>query len=692
MAWQGPHLPDEIISEILLPALRVPDETFSATNFANFSNGASPFVSFSESPSAYLVVCKSWLRVATPLLYNVVVIRSKAQAQALAGTLAANPALGRFIRKLRVEGGYAISMHKVLQNSPNITDIFLTVEIPRSDNVCGLVRGLPLIDPVRVIIDSGSLYSGLSHEAYKLLDVLKEKCLPCWKKMTVFEVQDSLMQKIGHSTGAGTISRALSCAPSLATLSLLGFRGCYRDEIPAYLQAIATNTALKCIRVEPLAHDEDSLYYRERRIRFRETANKNEKLRGLFKFPDLEGGTTKDADLPPAPFIYPPQFAADPVQEDAIWSRILYFALYDNWSKQDEEDSDYDEPPSYAGPLRVCKRFARLGTPYLYANPVLDWTAQEAFSAQLTSQPSLGRHIRTLVLHEHSSPACVRTVILSAPLLVEVRGKSCSPIVWKTFRELGEKAGSTLRSFRGIPISKASALDSKVFSLYPELREFGWDSQATVKTTPKSIPRDAFGLLVDLTVGVFDASFLKVLAQMELPSLRTATFAATAYGGAPFFQRHGAKLQEVTLSSAQIADPDLAIWRNCPALTVLGVSCDPKHPAKVDGFEKVGAPHACLQRIVFQLAPPGYRLRAGHETDLHHLLRSLRFSKSFPALREVEHPYCHWPTTERDILKNSWVTSAETLSEAGVHLVGPTGVHWRPRLKFVSKGKSKSKK
>ncbi|KAJ7801061.1 hypothetical protein B0H14DRAFT_3490040 [Mycena olivaceomarginata] len=50
-------LPDEIISEILSPALKVPDEAFCDTS------NVSPFSNYSESTSAYLLVCKSWLQV-----------------------------------------------------------------------------------------------------------------------------------------------------------------------------------------------------------------------------------------------------------------------------------------------------------------------------------------------------------------------------------------------------------------------------------------------------------------------------------------------------------------------------------------------------------------------------------------------------------------------------------------------------
>ena len=71
------NLPDELVKEILSPLLKVPDRLFRNTLHI------SPFASPSQSSSVLLTVCKQWMRVATPLLYHVVVLRSKAQAQAL---------------------------------------------------------------------------------------------------------------------------------------------------------------------------------------------------------------------------------------------------------------------------------------------------------------------------------------------------------------------------------------------------------------------------------------------------------------------------------------------------------------------------------------------------------------------------------------------------------------------------------
>ncbi|KAJ7142879.1 hypothetical protein C8R44DRAFT_528469, partial [Mycena epipterygia] len=132
-------LPDELLSDILAPALKVADEIFCDTSHA------SPFGNYSSSASAYLLVCKDWCRVGTPLLYNVVVLRSKSQANALEEVLSRkkkHPPFGDFIKKLRLEGGYGPATHKILKSARNLTDLFLTLGIWSSDDVQGLCKGL----------------------------------------------------------------------------------------------------------------------------------------------------------------------------------------------------------------------------------------------------------------------------------------------------------------------------------------------------------------------------------------------------------------------------------------------------------------------------------------------------------------------------------------------------------------------
>ncbi|KAJ7294077.1 hypothetical protein C8J57DRAFT_1043550 [Mycena rebaudengoi] len=168
------RLPDEILSEILTPALKVCDEDFSNTT------DLSPFATYSESSSAMLLVCKDWLRVATPLLYHVVVLRSKAQAKALGDALSKNKDLGRFIKKIRVEGGYGTPMYTILASSPNLTDLFLSFDVFASDSTAALCKGLTLINPTRLIMHDSHPKQNKMVEA--LVDELT-RLIPKWRHL-----------------------------------------------------------------------------------------------------------------------------------------------------------------------------------------------------------------------------------------------------------------------------------------------------------------------------------------------------------------------------------------------------------------------------------------------------------------------------------------------------------------------------
>lgn len=155
-------LPDELIREILTPLLHVDEDTFESLT------SRSPFSSLLQSSSDLLCVCKSWMRVATPLLYHIVILRSKAQAYALQRTLRANKAFGAFIRKLRVEGGYGGAMKTILSLAPKITHIWLSLDLPGSENTTGLCNSLGMINPRRVILQDLNSSTGKTAPSRKL--------------------------------------------------------------------------------------------------------------------------------------------------------------------------------------------------------------------------------------------------------------------------------------------------------------------------------------------------------------------------------------------------------------------------------------------------------------------------------------------------------------------------------------------
>lgn len=172
-------LPDEILKEILSPALQIPDRLFASIDV----DGPSPFAKYERSTSAYLLVSKDWLRVATPLLYNVVVLRSKAQIQALAWALKSTPELGTFIKKLRIESGYNTSLSSVFQAAKNLSDLCLSLEIYSHDNVSGICKGLTLIQPRRIII-----YDPIKHARpfnQRVLQLFEDliALIPTWNRL-----------------------------------------------------------------------------------------------------------------------------------------------------------------------------------------------------------------------------------------------------------------------------------------------------------------------------------------------------------------------------------------------------------------------------------------------------------------------------------------------------------------------------
>jgi hypothetical protein len=168
-------IPDEILKEILSSALKIDDHLFADTSMR------SPFSFPTQSKSVFLTVCKRWLRVSTPLLYNVVVLRSAAQARALARVLKKNKEFGRFIKKIRIEGGFGAAMEKILSAAHNTTDVHILLEIWSNDNVSGLCKGLPLLNPSHVIL--WQCHSACSNSQARWLYKTLGECMKTWKNM-----------------------------------------------------------------------------------------------------------------------------------------------------------------------------------------------------------------------------------------------------------------------------------------------------------------------------------------------------------------------------------------------------------------------------------------------------------------------------------------------------------------------------
>ncbi|KAF7335974.1 F-box domain-containing protein [Mycena sanguinolenta] len=282
----------------------------------------------------------------------------------------------------------------------------------------------------------------------------------------------------------------------------------------------------------------------------------------------------------------------------------------------------------------------------------------EDFADQLARQPSLGLSVRSLFFEYEKDTALFENIIAHTPALTSLHCKGSKSISWTAFCDLSEFTGSTLRFFRGIRISKASgAVSPEVFDRGTQMERIHWLSPAEFMTDSNLTRATAFQHARESDGRFISRVFMEVLAHMELPSLRSAAFFPTSRGGASFFRKHGAKLREVTVSESQINDSKIAFWLGCPAIThPVGESC-----LTTDDT------HTHVRRIVF-MEHSDHELKQRDRAQLGRLLAALRTTASIPALREIEHPLCKWPTNEHETSSSSWVKWAESMLERDVHL------------------------
>ncbi|KAJ7222593.1 hypothetical protein GGX14DRAFT_664371 [Mycena pura] len=730
----GCSLPDEIISEILSPALKISEETFSDT-----SRVVSPFASFSQSTAALLLVCKAWLRVATPLLYSVVVIRSKAQAVALEEVLISNPPFGAFIKKLRVEGGYGSSMKIILKASPNITDILLSLAVWSSDTVAGLCKGLDSIDPIRVILYDAEEPRN-NQQNLRLAERVAE-CMQTWKRLTVVDLP---YYDIWPDTGfsrCSIVCKALETAPNLKEVVIpypivVAMPGLMMSvQLPSFLTQVRKNPSLRQVKIkEPLPRDVATAMERQ-------FTDMDPTLKEFIHF-TLKSGLPAEAAPASNPLFVPLQSAPQSVQDD-IWGQILYFTMRHQWldkylacevhtpSRRFEDTDDewdtasegFDE--TYYTAIRlplVSKQFKRLAIPYLYRHISLINPGDLArFSTTLGNNPSLAKHVKTFCLtKEAARPEIDWSSYSASPfdfthwapdgpvlravedalqvlfpqlegLVVLAGGEhdmdSYPPfshkeevmltISWKLFQMLGMLAGGTLKGFYNLAVSAPNDIQPLlVWEPFHALRALEWNSP--VRFSLDADDARSLGMLPNLeclSLVAYDPSFLDVLAAAELPSIRRMFFhtgiSASARG---FFEKHSSKLTEVMFHADD--DGTVNLLDSCPELPLL-TCLDPDWNGLEISLFTPSKPHLRLGKL----------LVTGFTVMLHKEAKRLcKFLDAIdvallPSLREIQLLAFNWPTNERAIAKNLVIHAAERLLEKNIKISDRNGKHWTPRLK-----------
>ncbi|KAJ7700728.1 hypothetical protein B0H17DRAFT_1046454 [Mycena rosella] len=677
-------LPDEIISEILSPALKVSDEVFSDTS------DVSPFAKYAESTSAYLLVCKSWLRVATPLLYHVVILRSKAQAKALGRVLSTNSELGMFIKKLRVEGGYGTPMATIMKLSPNISDLFLSFEIWGTDNTDGLCKGLFLINPTRVILRD-VLSNRRKVRVNKMVSNLEDalvKALAKWDRLSTFDLPytgqegsirvTKIVQALEKSQSLNTVvipSGGLQWIyPLLKDCPLQAI--CLKESLsPSHLAYyVGSNTALKalvkCKELLPVTED----------------PKQDSGKIGVPQFPDITPSLN--------PNFFPMKETSDEVK-DVVWGRVFYFAMFVPELAQNPEAEDI---PPRLPILLVSKMFHRLALPSFYAHTVVKkLTATSGFLAVLRNNPFLGAQVHSIRGSagsqvysdwDDSDDASILSLLSQMTGLVRLCGWSSTAkhfdircnylsrektIPWEAFEAVATSSGATLREFSKHIATQRDASPA-VFDTLTQLRSLAWKCDSIFKCKPEDAAYAGLSNLEELQIWSSDPSFFTALSMMKLESLRRVVFSNKSDNAETFLETHGNKLTEIRIPYYTAEVLKVNIFQVCSSLTSISlVSCD-KPP------ESFNFPHTSTSLVTIYIELQGWLRKKDQLINWERFFAAFE-PKCYPSLHEIQISSCEWPTNEREIGKSLWVRWAENLLKHNIYLADRSGKKWRARLK-----------
>ncbi|KAJ7747006.1 hypothetical protein B0H16DRAFT_1421400 [Mycena metata] len=632
-------LPDELISEILSPALKVSDEVFADTT------RVSPFADpDSESTSAYLLVCKSWLRVATPLLYSVVVLRSKSQAKALGLAFSKNKSLAQFVKKLRVEGGFGAPLGTILKCSPNIADLFLTFRIWADDSTAGLCKGLSLISPTRLILQLDGKQTGNKTVA-NLEDSLLE-AIPKWDRLTALELPGDVSN--------GRTRRVLNALGNCKKLERVVISSYNVLWVYSRLKACP----LRVIRLK--GQSSHSVWLR---------LDEEPQIKALVQF-------DSPVNVDPQPLVHcwdsflNPMVSASPEVQESIWERVLSFAMLPS------EPANLSRLPF----LLVSKTFNRLALPCYYTHLRLkDTMSTCSLDVLLRQYPALTSRVRTLYgpLRDEENPFDdedvdpvgnnrATTALLSVFSHATGLQREAS-IPWEAFEALASNSGKTLQRFTK-SIETGRNISPSVFARLTALCVLDWACNTSFIDVPTETPSDGLPNLSMLQLTSQDPSFLSVLKQMNLPSLRTLRLGNYDSEMNDFLRVHGSKLTEVVILCDILDNLDINIFEVCPNLALITIPIDQEIFVRAK-FHASGNLSNDTQSKALNPKHFSSKKTTGW------------FKPRFPNLREIQIDYCDWPTNERDINKSYWVRWADMLLKHNIDLTDKNGKKWRPRLK-----------
>ncbi|KAF7338867.1 F-box domain-containing protein [Mycena sanguinolenta] len=621
-----------------------------------------------------LLVCKAWLRVATPLLYKEVVLRSKAQAGALVAALRGKHDPGRFIKKLRLEGGFGAHMNYILKCSPNVTDLFISTAIHSPDTTSGLVLGLPLLNPTRLILFEKTVNRlPMNKWVLQLFQALADVMDQKWSNLNTIVLTHNNFDSAGEARR--NFQKALVMSKTIQIISLQKFPRI------SFMNKLAEDPSLCTLEIRSTPEDMGT--------RYMDRLTAERRITPLLKFTDADtrirtpiSVTELNVILPTDP-DFRPMASATAAVSDSVWDRILHIAMISNEIPLPRNPNDFSRAlrnelhdmkinSRRLNFVLVSKTFCRLALPYLYRYPTFwDDASLQRFSNSLCFNPAPGVHVREIRTSDFTfkssfsqpTPNFVPIFSCTSGLTKLVGGVRPISLKWDAFETLAQTAGQTLVEMVQCFISVRDHLvprEPTIFLDFTALRSLRWSSPATFVHAAPGLVSAALPSLESLHVespGIFSA-----LQQFDLPMLRRLVLDDS--------------IEASAWDSFMI--PCLLFFARCSALMSLDLRLIGQYEEEIYP-PRLGCPfkhHALVELSVRK--DPGANKRIDHEEWSSFWGGSAW--DDFPSLRKITAAPLEWPTNEHAISKSPWVKWSADLLVHNIRLVDKQGTHWRPRF------------
>ncbi|KAF8585865.1 hypothetical protein K439DRAFT_1387932 [Ramaria rubella] len=683
------RLADELLQMILAPSLTVSRGQLVSPEVTAFGHNDT------VSSSSALLVCKRWLRVATPLLYETIVIRSTGQAYALAKAFQLNPSFAKFVRNLRLEGSY-VALGQILASCKAVSTLVMLLRIYSDANVSGLCRGLSSIDPKEVILyDEGRVDNAKIRQVLVAL----HEAIPNWNNLTAFG-----FPYIGPGQGRGLLDRtegstrrksglvdALSKSKSLRLVFgdlpvtrnptwVLDFVCApWQSHIPTARIRLEYNSTNYPFMSKTVEDAQDALLVHK------------QLSSSSFEFIDLADatfGVVSRKQKRSKPVITPYSFKSESVMAvpDELWATI--FTLASTPGEHNAKQCNANRK----GLSLVCKRFARIVMPLFIKAPLItSLTSLQQFTETVHQSPQLAHRIHVLSIGEYfslrGSSICLGSLLPRFTSLRDLTLKLNYAMITFTpdeFERIAKAVGDSLLSLR-LEISTNGPISPAAFDFFKKLVKLYVDLPNGM-TVEAADPR-SHSLITLRELHIHEPSSLKsvlpafsVFALPKLTSLKIVRTTTPALEN--FMEASGSHVQELDfLGTANFAD----LFLHSPNLRSLCWGCSSmwlKESETIQSSLNPSAYHGKLQKFSVKGIPS---LGAGEKEQALSTKTFFDFLNlsNFPSLKEIQFVEYTWPVEERAIRKDILTSIAVSVKkEHSLDITDRTGKPWRPRVQI----------